>query len=60
MCQSPHQALKRETSSMPMEKNAKEFVRWPENPKYESRFLKIWIHFGLYKQRMSPVLLARV
>lgn len=57
---SPWQAFKRETSSMLTKKNAKEFVRWPENSKYESCFLKHLIRFGMYPQRMSPVLLPRV
>lgn len=46
--QSLQQALERETSSMfTVEKNAKEFVRRPENYKYESCSLKNMINFGM-------------
>lgn len=50
---SSQQGLKSETSFMLIfEKNTKEFVRWPENYKYEPRSLKTMINFTVYPQRM--------
>ena len=49
MWRTPQLALTYEIISMLLvEKNAKEFVRRPENYKYKTCFLKNMIHFGMY------------
>lgn len=57
----PQQALKCETSSVLIEeKNAKEFVRRPENYKYELCSLKIYNKFWNESTKNDPTLFPRV